>query len=289
MGKIRVKTLGDESQEKQQAVKTKERREQKKMVKEKAHVKGVGLKGGQKVSVVEGEQLKPEIEAMLKGETASQEEKVEKKAKKIKLKVHSKRYLDLSQLVDKTKTYKIKEAIDLLLKTATTKFDASVDAHININAETLPKDKKSLSGTVNLPHGTGKTRKIVIVDETVLKNIENGKIDFDVLITQPQYMSKLAKFAKVLGPKGLMPNPKNGTITPTPEKRAKELAGGELAWKTEPDHPNIHQTIGKISFGDKKLTENLKSFVKAIGAGKIVKFTLASSMGPGIKVDVTLI
>lgn len=287
MGKIRVKTLGDEAFEAKQADKDKKRRESKKAAKEKAHVKGVGLKGGQQVKVMEGVELKPEIEALLKDEAQPEEKKA--KVKKIRAKIRSRRYQTLRGLVDRNKFYTLKDALKLLIKTATTKFDAAVDIHININPAILDKNKLSLSGTVTLPHGTGKKRRIVIVDDTVLKNIENNKLDFDVLVTNPQYMPKLAKFARVLGPKGLMPNPKNGTITKTPEKRAKELEGGEIAWKTEPDHPVIHQSIGKISFGEEKIKDNLTSFVKAVNSGKITKLTLCSSMGPGIKVDVSTI
>lgn len=293
MGKIRVKTIGDEAFEAEQAEKDKKRREAKKAKKNlssetltkggKAHVKGVGLKGGQQVSVMEGVELKPEIAALLKNEVKAEEKPV--KVKKVKAKVRSKRYQLLRQLVDRTKFYPLKDALKLLVKTANTRFDATVETHININPATLPPDKPSLSGFVTLPHGTGKQRKIVIVTEEILQNIAAGKINFHVLVTHPQFMPKLAKFAKVLGPKGLMPNPKNGTITATPEKRAKELSGGEIQWKTEPDHPVIHQIIGKVSFGEDKIKENLTKLVKAVSLGKIAKITLSSSMGPGIKVD----
>jgi large subunit ribosomal protein L1 len=156
--------------------------------------------------------------------------------------------------------------------------------HVNINPAILTKEKKSLSGSVNLPHGTGKKRIIVIADEALIEQVQKGKIEFDVLVAHPSMMAKLARVARILGPKGLMPNPKNGTVTPTPEKRVTELAGGEINWKTEPDQPVIHQAVGKVSYTPDQLEENIRALVKVIGTGKIAKLTLSSSMGPGIKV-----
>ncbi len=295
MGKIRVATLGDETQEKEQQQKSKVRREAKKLGKsrlptqhndggqEKTHVKGVGLKGGQQIKVMEGIELKPEFEHSQ--ETTPIEKP--KKAKKTKIRSRSKRYQKLSQIVDKTKTYPFKDAINLLIKTSNTHFNGTVEAHINLNPATLPKDKLSLSGKVNLPHGTGKKRTIAIADEALIAKVAAGKIEFDVLVAHPTLMPKLAKVAKILGPKGLMPNPKAGTVTTDPEKRVKELSGGELSWKTEPDHPVIHQIVGKVDFGEEKLKENIAKLIKSIGAGKIAKLTLNATMGPGIKVDIT--
>ena len=295
MGKIRVKTLGDASEEKAQQEAAKTRREVKKSkraspaeasAKEgKEHVKGVGLKGGQQVKVIEGVELKPEIEKLL-NETPEELEKEQKKAKTIVPRVRSKRYKELTTIVDKKKLYPIKTAVELVKKTSTVKFDATVEVHININPAILDKDKPSLSGTINLPHGTGKKRVIAIADDTTIEKVIKGQIDFDVLVAHPSFMAKLAKVARILGPKGLMPNPKNGTISPTPEKRAKELEGGEMTWKTEPDHPVIHLSLGKVSFTEKQLEENLKTLIKSVDSGKITKLTLSSSMGPGIKVDV---
>ena len=176
-----------------------------------------------------------------------------------------------------------------LEKTARVKFDPTVEVHVNLNPATLPKDKKNLSGTVTLPHGTGKKRVIAIADEALIERVQSGTIDFDVLVAHPSLMPKLAKVARILGPKGLMPNPKNGTVTPNPEKRAKELSGGELAWKTEPDQPVIHQSVGKASFSTTQLSENITSLISSVTASKILKLTLSSSMGPGIKVDLKLL
>lgn len=284
MGKIRVKTLGDEALEQEQVDKAKKRREEKRA--KKAHVKGVGLKGGQQITAMEGVELKTETEGEAIEETG---EKEAKKTRKAKVRIRSKRYQQALALIDKTKHYSLTEALELLKKTAQVKFDPTVEVHINLNPANLAKDKKSLSGTVVLPHGTGKKRVIAIADEALIDRVSSGTIDFDILVTHPSLMPKLAKVARVLGPKGLMPNPKNGTVTPNPEKRVKELSGGELTWKTEPEQPVIHQAVGKASFSVDHLAENVTGLIKSINVQKILKLTLSSTMGPGIKVDLKLL
>lgn len=292
MGKIRVRTLGDEEFEKKQQKKADTRREAKALKKGKGHVEGVGLKGGQQVKIMEGVELKPEVEALLKADATSSAadgsvEPKEKKARVAKPRVRSKRYQDLASKYERMKLYPLKDALALTKKLSTTRFDATVEAHFNINKETLGKDKATLSGAVVLPHGTGKKRVVKIADEALIEAVGKGIIDFDVLVAHPSMMPKLAKVARVLGPKGLMPNPKNGTVTPTPEKRIKELEGGEVQWKTEADQPLIHQAVGKISFTEAQLEKNIKTLVNSIGISKMVKLTISSSMGPGIKVDIT--
>ncbi len=146
-----------------------------------------------------------------------------------------------------------------------TKFDETVELHIN-TIET------GVSGSLTLPHGTGKATRVTIADVTqdekavddLIKNIEAGKIDFDVLVATPPTMPKLAKVARVLGPRGLMPNPKNGTVTAKPDDIANKFAGGQFNYKTEAKFPILHLAVGKLSFGDKKLEENITTAVKAI-------------------------
>jgi len=111
-------------------------------------------------------------------------------------------------------------------------------------------------------------------------------MDFDVLVAHPSMMAKLAKVARVLGPKGLMPNPKNGTVSPDPEKRAKELSHGQVNFKAEPGNPIVHLPVGKVSFEDKRLVENIQAILSAIGPGKILRATLAATMGPGVKIAI---
>jgi len=208
MGKIRTRILGLEE------VEQKQKKEQKEKAKEKKKIRAPGLKGGERMVAVEvGEK---ELEKMEKAKKILEEAEIKeaKKPKKIKKKIRGKKYQEAKIKVDKNKTYSIKEAIILLKKIKYTKFDESVEIHLNV-------DKVGLKGEVELPYSLGKRIKVVIVDDKVLTQIEEGKIDFDVLIAHPSFMPKLVKFARVLGPKGLMPNPKNGTISTNPEEAAK--------------------------------------------------------------------
>ncbi|OGG13525.1 hypothetical protein A2875_03345 [Candidatus Gottesmanbacteria bacterium RIFCSPHIGHO2_01_FULL_46_14] len=200
--------------------------------------------------------------------------------------MRSKRYQELAKLVDKTKQYSLSDALKLVKQTSMTKFDGTVEIHINLNPLSLG-EKKEMRGSANLPHGTGKQVRVVIADDAIVAQVETGKIEFDILVAHPSMMPKLAKIARILGPKGLMPNPKTGTVTPDPEKRAKELSHGQVNFKTEPDQPIIHMSIGKVSFEEKKLADNVNAVLDAIGRGKIARVTLSPTMGPGVKIALT--
>lgn len=285
MGKIRVATLGDEG-EKEQKRRADARRQTKKSKKTK--VEGVGMKGGERVAVMEGTELKGEykrlVEEVEQGETSEVRGQTSDKQKKRKrVRVRGKRYQEVALLVDKKKLYPLADAMTLVKQTSVTKFDATVELHINLNPLSLG-DKKDYRGSVSLPHGTGKTVRVAIADEKILERVEAGKIEFDVLVAHPSMMPKLAKLAKILGPKGLMPNPKNGTVGEYPEKIAESLSKGKTNFKTEPDQPILHMTVGKVSFESSKLTDNVDAILDAVGRGKIAKATLSSTMGPGIKI-----
>lgn len=274
MGKIRTKSLGTEG-ESDQKKKDKARREGKKAQK-KAHTPGMEG-GGRLVDMGEG----PIIEEPYPlGEKETDEENVVKKVKKeIKpKKISGHKYSQVKALVDRTKKYPLEEAITLVKKTSFTKFDGTVEVHVNT-------DEKGLRGNVALPHGTGRQVKVAIANEDLIKEVENGKINFDILITTPDLMPKLAKIAKILGPKGLMPNPKSGTISTNTEKLKEKLSKGQIQYKTEAEAPIIHSVIGKVSFEDNKLIENLKALVRAIDQKHILSLFLNCTMGPGIKVD----
>ncbi|MGH9857265.1 MAG: hypothetical protein ACRD4B_05415, partial [Acidobacteriota bacterium] len=275
MGKIRVKTIGDEALEKKDQKKAQARAEAKK-AREEAEVRRATEEGtDSKASTVEQK-------TTLKEETETHAEKPSETKKKVQKKKsssgavkHSKSYLAIATLVDKNKKYKLTEALSLLDKTKRTKFDETIELHIN----TL---EKGISGNVTLPHGTGKATRVVIANavedskhvEDLIKKIEAGKIDFDVLIATPDSMAKLAKVARVLGPRGLMPNPKNGTVTLKPDEIAKKFAGGQINFKTEAKFPILHLAVGKVSFGEKKLTENITSAIKAVKTKNIKDITL---------------
>lgn len=284
MGKIRAVAMGDEKEENEQKRKAEARRQTKQS--KKVKVEGVGMKGGQRVAVVEGTDIKPEFRKLIDEVEGTEGEAKPKKAKKEKkARVRSKAYVTKASLVDKNKLYPVPEAVSLIKQTSLTKFDGTVELHINLNPLAMG-EKKDLRGTVNLPHGTGKQVRVVIADDKVLEEVAAGKINFDILVAHPSMMPKLAKVARILGPKGLMPNPKTGTVTPDPDKRAKELSTGQVNFKTEPDQPIIHLIVGKVSFDEKKLVENIKAILDAVGRGKITKATLSATMGPGVKVEI---
>jgi len=205
--------------------------------------------------------------------------KAEKAGKKVKPKrIRGRRWQEARKKIDPKKNYSLSEAIKILKTVSLSRFDGSVDAHLVVK-------KVGLKGEVEFPYPTGKQQKIRIADEELLKDLEKGKIDFTLLIATPQMMPKLAKYAKILGPRGLMPNPKAGTITDKPEELAKKLTG-KTSWKTEPKAPLIHLTIGKVSQPERQLEENFKALVAAIGQKNIKKAVLAPTMGPGIKIKI---
>ncbi|MBI1869443.1 50S ribosomal protein L1 [Candidatus Gottesmanbacteria bacterium] len=304
MGKIRVATLGDEALEREKKDKrTRQRQEKKK--RDKVHIPG--MKGGERLVAMTGdeeidrlakiseEQEKAEKE-LAGGEIGTPEQTTPKKTKKKKVAPHSKRYMLARLKLELGKIYPIAEAVKLLRDINLTKFAASVEVHIN----TL---EKGLRGTASLPHGSGKKLRIVIISpgesttaksdsiitgaEELIEKIAAGWTDFDIVIAHPGLMAKLAKVARILGPRGLMPNPKAGTISDKPQEVAKKLSQGQIQFKTETEFPIIHQVIGKMSFTDEQLSSNFKSLVEAIGPTKIKSITLKSTMSPGIKVAVT--
>lgn len=260
MGKVKTRILGLEDIEEAQ----------KKEQKEKAAAKKLEKK----------EKNKEEKEETKK-EEVKEEKKVEKKEKKevkVESKVRGKKYQKVVKMADKNKLYKLEEAVKIVKEMKTAKFDETVELHLNV-------DETGLKGEVALPHSTGKTVKVAVVDDKLLEKLEQGKIDFDILVTHPSFMPKLAKFAKVLGPKGLMPNPKAGTISPKPEELVKKFSGGTMRWKTEPKFPLIHQMIGKAKDEDKNLVENAQAFMEAVGMKHILKAFIKSTMSPSLKLD----
>ncbi len=213
-----------------------------------------------------------------------------------------------NEQVDREKVYSAEEAIELAKKTANTKFVGSIEVHIRTAIEAKKTDQ-SVRGTVSLPFGTGKTKKVaafvteakeaeakaagaaLVGGEELIKKIkETEKTDFDVAVAEPAMMPKLAQIAKILGTRGLMPNPKTGTVGPNIGQMVKEIAGGKVNFKND-DSGNIHQVIGKSNFEAKQLLENLKAFYDAVVHSKpsalkgqfIVSVSLNSTMGPGIK------
>lgn len=203
------------------------------------------------------------------------------KAKSIKA-TRGARYQAAAAQIDKKQTYSMSEALELVKKLSFSNFDGSVDIHINLTPS--KKTDENVRGTVHLPHGTGKNRRVVIITEDMIAKIAKGWSDFDVAIATPMMMPQLAKLARILGPKGLMPNPKSGTVTNQPEKVAEEMKGGRIEFKAD-TLGNIHQAIGKVSWSTEKLTENFQSLISALPKGRIRRITIVPTMGPGVKIS----
>ena len=182
--------------------------------------------------------------------------------------------------VDPQKKYELKEAVKLLKSTNITKFVSTVTLHLNLVTKDTPTRVE-----LTFPFVAGATKRVAIVTDELIKDIEKGKLEFDILVTSPAFMPKLAKYAKVLGPKGLMPSPKAGTVTNDPEKKAKEFAGGKTVVKAEAKFPLMHVTVGKINQKEEELIANIKALLDGVKLKNVTKATLASTMSPGIKLQ----
>ena len=276
MGKVKIRTLGDESLENKQKQQSKQKNKEKKLVK--------GGKGGERiVSVGPSEEELSHIE--IPKETEEKQEvktkiKTKKNLKKEKKAPHSKSYQKAMETLDRNKKYKLTDALSILEKLKRSKFDETVELHLNTF-------EPGISGNVILPHGTGKTVRVAIADDDLLAKVAKGKIDFDILLANPAMMPKLARVAKILGPRGLMPNPKNATLVKDPEKAAENFKKGQVNFRTELKAPIMHLTVGKMSFGAKKLAENIDTLIEAIKKEKIRSVILKSTMSPGIKLDLS--
>ena len=223
-----------------------------------------------------------------------------------------KKYKEKSALI-KQREYPLEEAVDLLTKLSTSTFDGTAEIHILLNADPKQGDQQ-VRATVSLPHGTGKTLRIAAVvpddlakdmldagavkagEENLIKAIEKGELDFDILVAMPKCMKSLGKVAKTLGQKGLMPNPKAGTVTDDPAKAIRDLQKGKIEFRND-KQAIIHSVFGKISFGKEKLSENLRIFLNAVKEAKpagikseyIKTITITPSMGPGVRVEISSI
>ncbi|MFH1611239.1 MAG: 50S ribosomal protein L1 [Patescibacteria group bacterium] len=222
----------------------------------------------------------------------------------------SKRYKEAVKAIDKTKLYTLEEAVKALKSVKSAKFDESVEVHMNLGIDPKQSDQQ-IRPTISLPHGTGKVVRVVAFvdsanesvakeagadiignEEYIEKLVQKGDIEFDVAIATPMMMPKLAKAARVLGPRGLMPNPKTETVGTNIEKMIKEQKAGKVSFKNDATG-NIHMTVAKVSFDEAKLIDNIKTAVDAIKKAKpskskgvfIKSATLTSTMGPAIKLD----
>ena len=222
----------------------------------------------------------------------------------------SKRYASVVEKVEKNKAYTAAEAVKLVKELANTKFDETVEVAMNMNLDTKKADQQ-LRGAIVLPNGTGKSQTVLVLakgdqakaakeagadyvgDVDMIEKIEKESwFDYDVIIATPEMMPMLGKIGKVLGPKGLMPNPKTGTVTVDTAKAVEDVKKGRVEYRTD-SFGNVHAIVGKVSFDEAKLAENIKTFVSTIVKVKpttvkgeyIKNISISSTMGPGIKVD----
>jgi large subunit ribosomal protein L1 len=226
---------------------------------------------------------------------------------------HGKKYRAVAEKIDREKVYSLEEAIKIMKENKIAKFDESVEVHVKTNID-VKKGDQQVRSTVDLPHGTGKSKRIAVITTTAAKaakdagadvvggeemieRIKSGKAfekkgEFDILVATPEMMPKLAQVAKILGPKGLMPNPKTDTVTTKVKETVEALKKGKAAFKND-SSGNVHQVVGKISFDDTKLAENIRTFVEAIEKAKpsgfkgklISNISICSTMGVGLKIS----
>lgn len=227
------------------------------------------------------------------------------------MKKRGKKYAEATKLVDRTKSYQLREAVQLLKQAATANFDETVEIAFRLGVDPKQADQ-NIRGAVVLPHGTGKTQRVLVFakgekikeaeaagadyigDEDIVAKINEGWFDFDVIVATPDMMAEVGKLGRVLGPKGLMPNPKTGTVTFEVEKAVSDIKAGKVEYRVDKS-ANLHVPVGKVSFEDEKLVENLETIIDTIirvkpqsSKGKYIRnVTIASTMGPGIKVDVS--
>ena len=220
-----------------------------------------------------------------------------------------KKYLEAAKLIDSNKKYSLEEAVELVKKTSTVKFDATVEAAFKLNIDPR-KAEQNLRGAVSLPHGTGKTVRVLVIargakakealdagadyagDAEYLEKIKMGWFEFDMIIATPDMMGELGKLGRVLGPKGLMPNPKTGTVTMNIEQTVKEFKAGKVEYRTD-KVGNIQVPVGKVSFSDEALKENIQAIYRQLLRIKpstvkgvyVLSANVTSTMGPGVKVD----
>lgn len=269
-----------------------------------------------------GKKSKKHIEEV-KAEAERQARKLERKAAELagdkpkgakpvtrpRIERRGRKYQEAVKLVEKGKAYNLKDAVELAIKTSPVKFDASVEVHARLGVDPRQADQ-NIRTTLVLPNGNGKTVRVAVFapldvcktakaagadiaeDEEFLKQLEKGEINFDILISTPQYMPKLGKFARVLGPKGLMPNPKAGTVTTDVEKAVKEAKAGKVEYRVD-KQSIVHIGVGKVSFGADKLVENAEAFFESLKnqkpaslKGSYVKSVfITTTMGPSIEIE----
>ena len=268
-----------------------------------------GKKSKKHIEEVKAEEERQARKEERKAADAVEKPKGAKPVTRPRIERRGKKYQEVAKLVEKGKTYGLKEAIELALKTSPVKFDASVEIHARLGVDPRQADQ-NIRTTLVLPNGNGKTVRVAVFapldvckaaktagadiaeDEEFLKQLDKGVIDFDILISTPQYMPKLGKYARLLGPKGLMPNPKAGTVTMDVEKAVKEAKAGKVEYRVD-KQSIVHIGVGKASFGVDKLLENANAFFDSLKSQKpaslkgtyVKSVFVTTTMGPSIAIE----
>ncbi len=239
---------------------------------EKVHI--AGLKGGQRVKIVEAAPAEAEEDTKILSDKDIKSKKAQKQEG-----IRSKKYQEVKTKVQPGKTYSIKDAVKLVKETSYSKFDGTMELHLVVK-------KTGTSAQVTLPFSAGREKKVEVASDETIEKLKAGKIDFDILVATADMMPKLVPFARLLGPKGLMPNPKNGTLVTDP-KKAKSFSAGTVTLKTEKEAPLIHTVAGKNSQKDEEIVENTDTILKAFGGSKqIVKAYMKSTMSPSVRLQI---
>ncbi len=268
-----------------------------------------GKKSKKHIEEVKAEEERQARKLERKAEEAAEKPKGATPVTRPRIERRGKKYQEVAKLIDKKKAYSLKEAVELAIKSNPAKFDASLEIHARLGVDPRQADQ-NIRTTLVLPNGNGKTVRVAVFapldvcknakaagadiaeDEEFLKKLEKGVIDFDILISTPQYMPKLGKYARLLGPKGLMPNPKAGTVTMDVEKAVKEAKAGKVEYRVD-KQAIVHIGVGKVSFGADKLVQNAEAFFNSLKVqkpaslkGSYVKSVyITTTMGPSIQLE----
>ncbi len=280
---------------------------QDKAVGKKPAVAKAGKRSAKAVAEEEVKKSKEAKKSEVKSASESVKPKLNTKPPRTKLERRGKHYKQLAEQIDRTKNYSLDDAVDLAIKTSPTKFDASVELHVRLGVDPKIADQ-NVRGMVVLPAGSGKTIRVAVIAEAdqiaaakkagadiaasdeFLQQLDKGKLDFDILIASPSYMPKLGKYARVLGPKGLMPNPKSGSVTMDVVKAVTEAKAGRIEYRVD-SAGIVHLAVGKVSFGKAKLLENTKAVIESLKSHKpasvkgnyVLSAFITTTMGPSIR------
>lgn len=242
-------------------------------------------------ALAEAEEKEAKEERKASGEVAEAKPKAPVKPARPRVERRGKQFRKSAEQIEKGKAYGLDEAVKLAKSTSHVKFDATVELHANLGVDPRHADQNIRDNLV-LPAGTGKTVKVVVADDALLAQLEKGVIEFDVLVATPAFMPKLSKYARLLGPRGLMPNPKSGTVTNDVDKAVAEAQAGRVEYRID-STGIIHLGVGKVSFSEPQLLDNVNAVLASLKANKpsgikgnyFKSMYLTTSMGPSIKVD----